>query len=403
MTLERPAFPVSDAAIRRLARQALLETQTARQIYRKSGFRPGSGAETGGTVSLGPESTLRFTDEAFLSSYDLFPGVETPVPFFGQVVSLPLYETIPISFTTGKATIETDGVYRVMANFNSATDYYQWPFTYRARAVLREGDGTFVRAALLDEVMFTAEPQGSYTPDPPLVGGGTLNNWQFMTEFTPHGEAIMGAEAGQTIGVEATWSFEGTAGPGGSGEIGVVFISFSNSREWIQRISGDGGPPSGSSPPGDAIQFNIPPPGRLTEEGGQLYADWTLADTNFGYTQTEAEDYLHSVFDDAAGWSQAGITFRQTTDAAVTIQVVETVDCEGTPAVGCTNFTLTPTLISLKHGRILEGFGPNIANHEAAHFFFGATHSGSGVMSGNSPDGYPTASDIQSVIDWLAS
>ena len=157
------------------------------------------------------------------------------------------------------------------------------------------------------------------------------------------------------------------------------------------KLRGSGGVSSGGS-----LTFNTEPPFFLVEEGGQFYADWSLVPGNFGYSDTDAGNLLQGWLHDPSGWSQAGITFRRVSGAAVTFQIVE-----GTRTVA--NIYSDHVNVEIGYDRIVAGNGLNVTTHEAGHAFFRAAHSGSGIMRGLSPDGYPTASDIQSVIDWLAS
>jgi hypothetical protein len=131
--------------------------------------------------------------------------------------------------------------------------------------------------------------------------------------------------------------------------------------------------------------------------------DWEAHSTNYIMTQAEVETLISSVLNGASGWEQAGITARQVVGAPVVFQVVEEADGES-PEYARTFWNQTPVLVQLEYARIQAGFGTNIANHEAGHAFFWGTHGGTGsIMTGDSPDGWPTASDIASVEAWLGS
>ena len=147
---------------------------------------------------------------------------------------------------------------------------------------------------------------------------------------------------------------------------------------------------------GNPITFGRDAPGLLVFEDGQYYADWSIQSGNYGYSDAAAGDLIEGWLHHASGWSQAGITFRRVSGAAVTFRIQP----------GSATFAYLygdNADVTIGYDRITAGRGLNVTNHEAGHAFFRAQHSGSGIMTGQSPDGYPTASDIQSVIDWLAS
>ena len=146
-------------------------------------------------------------------------------------------------------------------------------------------------------------------------------------------------------------------------------------------------------------------PGNLVLEGSEYFADWDIAPGNFGYSDAAAAALIESWLHDAQGWSQAGVTFRRVEGAPVTFQIVEESTGGTGPDYARTHFGpgYVGASVELEYSRIQAGFGRNITNHEAGHAFFLIGHSGTGIMAGQSPDGNPTASDIQSVIDWLAS
>jgi hypothetical protein len=188
-----------------------------------------------------------------------------------------------------------------------------------------------------------------------------------------------------------------------AGEVVLAFmLDATTSIDWLRvgvadlRLWTQGDLPPG----GETLSFYLDAPGNLTFEDGQYYADYDVLSGNFGYSDAAAEALIDSILQSASGWSQAGVTFRNVPGADVTFQFVEDVVCgPHETAVGCT----VGTTVTLQYARAASGFVTGMTTHEAGHAFFGIGHSGNGVMSGESPDGYPTDSDIQSVIDWLAS
>lgn len=170
--------------------------------------------------------------------------------------------------------------------------------------------------------------------------------------------------------------------------------------------------PGGSDPPG-GLEFMEPAPGNLTVEGGLYYGDWSVAQSNVGYTHAEASALIHSFLDDASGWGAAGVTFREVSEdnARVHFQVVDEASC-GSPELACTHyFGQFPwrAYVELEYGPLNGSEGPgigagNVINHEAGHAFFYLKHSGNdGIMIDfdfDRPE-RPIASDIASVETWL--
>ncbi len=167
---------------------------------------------------------------------------------------------------------------------------------------------------------------------------------------------------------------------------------------------------SGASLPlaGNNLTFSFLPPGKLTLESGQYYGDWAVVPGNFGYTDAQVSTQIHSVLDDARGWERAGIIFREVSlvNAKVRFQVVEEATC-GSPEWACTHYFTDYSYVELEHEPLtLPAAGwANLVNHESGHAFFGATHTGDGVMADfdNDRPEWPSDSEIQSVIDWLGA
>ena len=153
------------------------------------------------------------------------------------------------------------------------------------------------------------------------------------------------------------------------------------------RVKGVGDADALTCDAADTISFNLAAPGRLTVEGDIYYADYKISPSNFGYTEAQVRTLVSDALGGSSGWQQAGIIARETPSATITFQMVENVTCSGTPAVGCSQTSGGSTLVTLKHSRVVAGYGRNIVNHEAGHAYFSAGHTGSGIMHGGSPDG----------------
>ena len=150
------------------------------------------------------------------------------------------------------------------------------------------------------------------------------------------------------------------------------------------------------------MEFTRPAPGHLTLESGTYYMDWEAHASNYNMTQAEVETYISGVLNGASGWEQAGLVARHSPGTAqVVFQVVLEANGES-PEYARTFWWQTPVLVQIEYDRINAGFGNALANHEAGHAFFWASHEGSGsIMTGDSPDGWPTSADIASVMAWL--
>lgn len=155
------------------------------------------------------------------------------------------------------------------------------------------------------------------------------------------------------------------------------------------------------------MEFVGAAPGRLTVEGGSYFADWAIEPGNVGYTDAEASSVIGSILNDSRSWGAAGITFRESVTPKVTYKFVHgPFDCGGASANGCTHSNVDGTAsVTISYERAIAGFTPGLVNHESAHAFFTATHEvgpgGPGVMTGDSPDGWPTSGDVADVVAWL--
>lgn len=150
------------------------------------------------------------------------------------------------------------------------------------------------------------------------------------------------------------------------------------------------------------MQFRAPAPANLTQEGSIFYADWSVADSNFGYSKAEVESLVSATLNNPQGWSAAGIQFRHVASGAVIFQVVETI--AGPPNnIGLAHWNSDPVLVELEAATL----GPDVITHEAGHAFFLAQHTPSGTDSVMEPVDeigveWPSASDLAAVEAWLA-
>lgn len=158
----------------------------------------------------------------------------------------------------------------------------------------------------------------------------------------------------------------------------------------------------------------------MTDDGaGGYFADWNVEASNFGFSQAAVEAQISDALNDSRGWEQVppGITFRQKDTAersvtTVTYQVVETITVGDAPGFAWGIFIPAAFVPSIPYPRIqIEAahFADlGIPNHEAAHAFFGATHSPAGSDSLMEPyedpgSEWPSEIDLAQVEAWLAT
>lgn len=152
------------------------------------------------------------------------------------------------------------------------------------------------------------------------------------------------------------------------------------------------------------MQFLEPAPANLTQDGTTFYADWSVADTNFGYTKAEVESWISTALNNPLGIETTGIITRQVTSGNVIFQVLETVgDKPG--ILGVAHWNEFPVRVELEAGQ----FGnPDLVTHEAMHAFLLAEHSPEGTDSILEPIEelgsveWLSPSDISQIEAWLA-
>lgn len=170
------------------------------------------------------------------------------------------------------------------------------------------------------------------------------------------------------------------------------------------------------------MRFNFGAPGLLHDFGsGDFRAYWNVAADNYGYSQVAVTATVEAALTDPLGWGQVGITFEHVADsdrdaATVTFQVVETITADnvGAGVQGLTipggydypGWAIQPnTWIQIEAAHFAD---LGIPNHEAAHAYFGATHSAEGADSLMEPyedpgTEWPSATDLAQVEAWLAT
>lgn len=153
------------------------------------------------------------------------------------------------------------------------------------------------------------------------------------------------------------------------------------------------------------MQFLEPAPAHLTQDGTTFYADWSVADTNFGYTKSQVEGWVASALNDSRGLLAAGITPRQVTSGNTIFQVVEEIDRPpGEDAIGIAYWNDFPVLVELEAAL----FGnQDLVTHEALHSFLLANHSPEGSDSLLEPIEDPgeewlSPGDIAEIEAWLS-
>ena len=147
------------------------------------------------------------------------------------------------------------------------------------------------------------------------------------------------------------------------------------------------------------MEFSQAAPWLLREENGVYYADWKIASSNYGMSNAKAAAWVRDALEDARGWSRAGVVFRQRSDAKVTFEVVLEASCAAPADVGCTTHFGGPSGTALVEMEVSRYPKIKITNHEAAHAFFYATHTGDGVMNtpGQPDFEWPSENDLASV------
>lgn len=212
------SYRLTYAQILELLRNSLLQVNTARDIVRKSGYRPALGlfGELLGRLAYWP--AFGFPE---LSTVHVPYGIETPIPFPSPE---PLPSSTNLSADSSYRTIvETSGFYRVQATNNIFIDQDAYPLVMTWRAVARDSGGGFLRAVVMDELYFPARP-----------GSGA---WDLVSEMYVRGTAVIQADAGEVLSTELTVTFLNDSGEVADYEDGADAIgSFLLNHLWIEHL-----------------------------------------------------------------------------------------------------------------------------------------------------------------------
>lgn len=388
--MKRQKWPVSDAAIRRAIRTETLETSQARGIVRKGdtlqprdmGYvpPPGDTDEGGGDGGGGGGTTVMpFCFKAAHSA-----AGETEVSAGAETIPLTLTYFGDSSLLDGSnhITIPYDGVYElaISVRFHASSPD---DVSDQVKVQIQIGDSGTQYPACYVAYDGSGSFHTAFNSQLVRLGTNLSNNRIGPLQLISEGEKNYLVNGGGT--------FNGT----------YVQLNL------VDDFSGSGG--GGDGAPADPITFFADPPFNLTEEDGEYFMDWKCSDEHYGYTKAQAEQLVGSFLDDSRGWRRVGITPRHTEEALVEFKVVLEATCDS-PELACTHYD-EPGLNAfveleyphLRHA-VYPTIGPgNLINHEAGHAYFGAEHSGGGIMSdfdANRPE-WPTTSDVRSVRDWL--
>lgn len=187
-----------------------------------------------------------------------------------------------------------------------------------------------------------------------------------------------------------------------------------------------------SSPPGYAVRqlptAPVPPGGEGCTDFNVASQDvepefealWTLGDFGEEGTTIGAGDqirWIDSVLNDPNGWPKANVRFRyvasdnaadQVDALFVTEAAVDSI-C-GDPDIGdiwaCTYEATFHVSLIIGNSHFGPGSTPNMTHasivmHEAGHAFFGADHSGTGLMVSGPEAPYPDDAEIADLRNWL--
>jgi hypothetical protein len=380
----------------------------ARSIVRKADLRFSEPPSEGGGVS---SMLMRLAYWIYLGGSTPPEEIHVP-PLEYQYIPYNVAESSVFEWGAGfiggktvtfKADIAIGGFYRLHAITQFRQNEVNIPHPHRMRLVgfVKSGSGDLIRSAVLDEIYFPSEPQGDVGP---------FNSvWRGVAPAL-HGETVLEASAGDSLGAEIWWAFSGSTPL--DVEEAVISYGSEHERTFIERIGTVELDQPPEAPVGGGITFGADSPGALTLEDGIYYADYAIAPTHFGYSQAQAEALIEQYLLSSQGWEEAGIVFRQSSSPKVLFQVVEEATC-GAPELACTHFNhegsgVNYVELEYRHleSQVYPSIGAgNIINHEAGHAFFYAEHTGSGIMADfdNERPDWPTTADLQSVVDWLAS
>ena len=387
-----PRFPITDAALREMNRIERMKLKNARDVVRKGStaapsgeYVPPDGGGGGTSNDRGQFNALTFTgeetgqghesevNEAYESGFYHWPALDraTQSPRVDlsicEEMRLVVHNHSPVS-----PLYRLYPIYNPEASWDDVADQTDgWSLT----------NGDAVPSLGLNQGLWTLPEAEPYIP---LSSNGSLyTDWVTI----PAG-----------MKQDVFLSFAITAVTGVPFRIGYAQLQV----RW-----------GFSSSSSESPTFTVDAPGYLTEEDGEFFGDWCVAETHEGYTKAQAKGLVSHYLNNAQGWEQAGITFRYTEEApAVIYKVVTEATCDS-PELACTHWNYEGNgynLVELEYGPMNGSFGSgigagNLVNHETGHAFFAANHTGTGVMADfdNNRPVWPNAADIQAVIDWLAS
>jgi len=152
------------------------------------------------------------------------------------------------------------------------------------------------------------------------------------------------------------------------------------------------------------MQFLSPAPANLTQDGATFYADWSVADTNFGYTKAQVEAWVSSALNNPLGIEATGIVTRQVASGNVVFQVVQTIPGPA-GTIGVAHWGESPVRVELEAALYNN---MDLVTHEALHAFLFASHSPEGSISILEPIEDPgeewlSATDISQIQAWLGA
>jgi hypothetical protein len=216
--------------VRRIVRGAVLQTHNARSIVRKAGVRQlivdsGSAAQDI-IIRLAYWIPTGGSSDTFTGAPEDWKQIPYNSPELVEA------DGVTYLFASGaqsrRVIIQQGGFYRFRATTFVTwrkTNMEDFPMTSRFRVTARDSLDVLVREALLQESYYAAEPQTG------TIGRNSVTGFH-------HGEAVIEAEAGTTLGSELWVEFEGNSGPPGT-DLTDAFgfsASFENNHLWVEYL-----------------------------------------------------------------------------------------------------------------------------------------------------------------------